>query len=161
MQGARICFRVQFQACAHGCRCDIIGIDGQGAIQRQFWYLSGATLIGAAFCPTPLPTGWQLVATADFNSDGNPDYLLYNMNTRGTIIWYLNNNVLVNAAFGPMLPAGWAVVAAADFNADGYPDYVLYNARTRQTEIWYLQNNVFVSAAFGPTLSDAWSLIAP
>ena len=40
-------------------------------------YLSGRTLIGAAWGPT-LPSGWALVATADFNGDGNPDYVLYN-----------------------------------------------------------------------------------
>jgi hypothetical protein len=37
----------------------------------------------------------------------------------GTAIWYLNNNILINALYGPTLPAGWAVVAAADFDGDG------------------------------------------
>src|SRR2546421_551611 len=51
-----------------------------------------------------------LVATADFNSDGRPDYLLYNPATRQTAIWYLNNNVYVSSAFGPTLPAAWSLV---------------------------------------------------
>jgi hypothetical protein len=50
------------------------------------------------------------VATADFNGDGKPDYLLYNAATQETAIWYLNNNVFVGAAFGPTLPAGWSLV---------------------------------------------------
>jgi hypothetical protein len=50
------------------------------------------------------------VATADFNSDGSPDYLLYDPAGRQTAIWYLNNNVYVSAAFGPTLPAGWSLV---------------------------------------------------
>jgi hypothetical protein len=53
--------------------------------------------------PAPVPT--------DFNGDGHPDYLLYNASTRQTAIWYLNNNVLASAVFGPTLPAGWSVVA--------------------------------------------------
>ena len=57
-------------------------------------YLSGPTLIGAAWGPTVL-SGWVLVATADFNGDGKPDYVLYNGSTRQTAIWYLNNNVYV------------------------------------------------------------------
>jgi hypothetical protein len=47
-----------------------------------------------------------LVATADFNGDGKPDYLLYHAATRQTAIWYLNNNVFVSGAFGPTLPSG-------------------------------------------------------
>jgi hypothetical protein len=51
-----------------------------------------------------------LVATADFNGNGKPDYLLYNAGTRQTAIWYLNNNVFMSGAFGPTLPAGWSLV---------------------------------------------------
>jgi hypothetical protein len=68
-------------------------------------YLSGTTLIGAAWGPT-LPSGWALVAAADFNGDGKPDYMLYNGVTRQTALWYLNNNVFVNSAYGPTLPSG-------------------------------------------------------
>lgn len=60
-------------------------------------------MIGSAFGPTP-PGGWVLVAAADFDSNGKPDYLRYNPGTRQTVIWYLNNNVFVSAAFGPTIP---------------------------------------------------------
>ena len=73
-------------------------------------YLSGLTLVGAALGPT-IPSGWTLVATADFNGDGKPDYVLYNGATRQTGIWYLNNNVYVSAAFGPTVSSGWSLVA--------------------------------------------------
>ena len=73
--------------------------------QTALWYLSGPTFIGDAYGPT-LPSGWVLTATADFNGDGKPDYVLYNGDTRQTAIWYLNNNVFVNRAFGPTLPSG-------------------------------------------------------
>ena len=46
-------------------------------------------------------------APYDFNSDGHPDYLLYNASTRQTALWYLNNNVHIGGASGPTLPAGW------------------------------------------------------
>jgi hypothetical protein len=46
------------------------------------------------------------VATADFNGDGKPDYVLYNAGTRQTAIWHLNNNVLVDSVYGPSLPPG-------------------------------------------------------
>jgi hypothetical protein len=52
-----------------------------------------------------------LVATADFNGDGSPDYTLYQASTRRTAIWYLNNKVFVGSAYCPTLPAGWILAA--------------------------------------------------
>jgi hypothetical protein len=71
--------------------------------------LSGSTVIGAVFGPT-IPPAWQVVATADFDRDGHPDYVLYNAATGQTSIDYLSNNVLVNAASGPTLPTGWSLL---------------------------------------------------
>jgi len=71
--------------------------------------LSGPMFIGGAFGPSP-PSGWALVATADFNGDGKPDYVLYNTATRQTAIWYLNNSVFISGVLGPTLPAGWSLV---------------------------------------------------
>ena len=109
--------------------------------------------------------GYDLVtarrtAAGDFNSDGHPDYLLCNSGTQQTGIEYLNNNVLIGAAFGPTLPGGWSVVAVADFNGGGHPDYLLFNATTRATVIWYMNNNVHTSGATGPTLPVGWSVAA-
>jgi hypothetical protein len=101
--------------------------------------------------PAPPPT--------DFNRDGHPDYLLLNSSTGQTVIWYLNNNVLIGAASGPTLPAGWSLVGVADFNGDGHPDYLRFNSSTGQTVIWYLNNNVLIGAALGPTLPAGWSLV--
>jgi plastocyanin len=80
--------------------------------QTAIWYLSGvsgSTFAGSAAGPTP-PSGWAVVAVADFNGNGKPDYVLYNAATRKTVIWYLNNNVFVSSAVGPILPAGWSLV---------------------------------------------------
>jgi hypothetical protein len=56
------------------------------------------------------PVAGVLVAAADFDGNGKPDYLRYNPGTRQTVIWYLNNNVFVSAAFGPTIPPGWRLV---------------------------------------------------
>jgi elongation factor P hydroxylase len=95
----------------------------------------------------------------DFNSDGHPDYLLFNSTTHATVIWYMNNNVHVTGANGPTLPAGWSVAGVADFNRDGHPDYLLFNANSRATVIWYMNNNIHVTGANGPTLPAGWSVV--
>jgi len=71
--------------------------------QTVIWYMSGATCSHSAYGPT-LPDGYTLVATADMNGDGYPDYILYNSTTRETFIWYLNNNSYVSSDTGPVLP---------------------------------------------------------
>jgi hypothetical protein len=99
---------------------------------------------------------------ADFDGDGNLDYLLFNPSTHQTAIWCLSGVTLVGGAFGPTLPSSaWALVAVGDIDGDCNPDYVLYNASTRQTAIWYMNNNVFAGGAFGPTLAASWSRVAP
>jgi FG-GAP-like repeat len=98
--------------------------------------------------------------TGDFNGDSKPDYVLYNVGTHQTAIWYLNNNVYVGGGFGPTLPNGWAVVGAADFDRDGHPDFGLFNSSTRQTAIWYLSGRTFLRSAFGPTVPGGWALVA-
>ncbi|MGC1322364.1 MAG: hypothetical protein WA849_09295, partial [Candidatus Udaeobacter sp.] len=50
-----------------------------------------------------VPNANDLIAEPyDFNDDGHSDYLLYNSGARQTAIWYLNNNVLIGSANGPV-----------------------------------------------------------
>src|SRR5439155_1324344 len=92
----------------------------------------------------------------DFNGDGKPDYLLYNVSTRQTAIWYLNNNVHIGGALGPTLPVGWELAGVADFNRDGHPAYALFNDSTGRTSIWYLAGITRIAAAYGPTIPGGW-----
>ena len=109
--------------------------------------------------PHPL-TGAAEASATDFNGDGSPDYVLYDPDTRQTVVWYMDNNVHVTGSYGPTPPAGWSLVAVADFNRDGHPDYVLLNPTTGQTVIWYLSGTRFLTANHGPTLPNGWELVA-
>ena len=121
--------------------------------------LNGVDYVGPFVYPHPLVSSASV--PTDVNGDGKPDYLLYNRTTQQTVIWYLNNDVLIGHAFGPTPWFGWSLVGVADFNGDGKPDYLLYNPTTGQTAIWYLNNDVLIGHAFGPTLWSGWSLVAP
>src|SRR5690349_12197425 len=90
------------------------------------------------------PVSVPRAAVADFNGDSKPDYVLQNVSTRQTAIWYLNNNIFDGSADGPTLSVGWALRGVADFNRDTHTDYALFNPGMSRTAIWYLS---------GPTLT--------
>src|SRR5207253_2012292 len=120
--------------------------------------VAGAQALYGAPTPPAVPEATP-TPRYDFNGDGEPDYLLYNVSTRQTAIWYLNNNVFVAGTYAPTLPAGWRVVGVADFNGDSQPDYLLFNASTRQTAIWYLSGPTLISGAYGPMIASGYTLI--
>src|SRR4030095_11375358 len=120
--------------------------------------IAGAQALYGAPTPLAVPEATP-TPLYDFNGDGEPDYLLYNVSTRQTAIWYLNNNMFMGGAFAPTLPANWRVVGVADFNGDSQPDYLLFNASTRQTAIWYLSGPTHISGAYGPMIASGYTLI--
>jgi hypothetical protein len=105
------------------------------------------------------PGGAANAAVKDINNDGHPDWVVQNINTRQTAIWYLNNNVLIGSAFGPTLTAAWSLRALADFNLDSHSDYALFAPNTHQTSIWYLSGPTLIRSVYGPTLPNGWELV--
>jgi hypothetical protein len=70
--------------------------------ETAIWYLDNNVYIGSDSGPT-LPASWNLKCVwrtliaaamqiaADFSGDGKAGYLLYNVNTQQTGLYYLNN----------------------------------------------------------------------
>ena len=79
--------------------CDIVKITSAGT---QSVFASPPAVGGLAFEPP---------AAYDFNQDGKPDYVLYNVFTHQTAVWYLNNNAYTSGAYGPSVPTNWSLVA--------------------------------------------------
>jgi hypothetical protein len=109
--------------------------------------------------PTPVPTPVARAVVADFNGDNSPDFMIQNVTTHATIGVYLNNTVVIGAAFGPTPPAGWRLVGAADFDGDGHTDYLLFIPATGQTVIAYLSGLTVIGAAYGPWVPPGWELV--
>jgi FG-GAP-like repeat len=124
---------------------------GESTHRTAVWYVNNNVFVSGAYGPT-LPAGWSLAGVADFNGDGQRDYLLFNASTRQSAIWYLSGVTFVGAAYGPMIASGYELEGTADFNGDGKSDYLLFSLSTRRTAIWYLNNNIFIGGAYGPTL---------
>jgi hypothetical protein len=109
--------------------------------------------------PTPTPTPAARAIVADFNRDSTPDLLVQRTIPHQTAALYLNNDVVIGAAWGLTLPAGWSFGGAADFDGDGNTDEVVFNFATGQTALIYLSGMTVVGAAFGPSLSPGWELV--
>ena len=62
--------------------------------KQRFGILTTTFLAPAPLVQLFLLTG-TVVGVADFNSDGKPDYALYNSAVQQTAVWYLNNNPFV------------------------------------------------------------------
>jgi len=138
------------------------GIRSQGA---TFTHTFNSVGTFPYYCTVHGETGQVIVTpipppVADFNNDGKPDFVLFNASTRQTVVWYMNDNVLIGKAVGPTLLVGWQVVGVADFNRDGHPDYLLFNSITHQTAISYLSGATNIANASGPTLPSAWTPVA-
>ena len=101
----------------------------------------------------------SLIAVADFNGDGKPDYLLYNAS-------YPPNSDLVyeqqRSCGGTMVRlfqragAWWPLRILTGM---AHPDYLLFNPAQGQTAIWYINNNVRICRRYGPTASTGWSVV--
>ncbi|MBX6324598.1 MAG: NF038122 family metalloprotease, partial [Chthoniobacterales bacterium] len=106
-----------------------------------------------------LAIGVSRAVVMDFNNDAHPDFVLQNLATRQTAIWYLDNNVVIGGAYGPTLVRGWWLRGVADFNADGQADYALFRFDAGQTALWYLSGPNYIGGAYGPTVPARWQLV--
>jgi uncharacterized protein YbdZ (MbtH family) len=102
--------------------------------------------------PKKLPAGWQIVGSADFNNDRQPDLVLFHPATRQTAIWRLSGTTLAAQLPGPTLPPGWSVVASSDLDNDSHPDYVIFQPSTRRVGVWRMLGTSVLDAHY---VSDA------
>jgi hypothetical protein len=84
---------------------------------------------------TPWATdpGWTVGAVADFDQDGQLDYLWHNLNAGDgrMLFWYIDGDNLKGFQFLPytMLPP-WTVATTFDADGNGTQDIVFYNSTT-------------------------------
>ncbi len=103
----------------------------------------GTSVIGTACISCGIDTtGWQVVAVADFNSDGNPDLVYQNTTTAQVNVDYYGGSGGTTFQGWACLSCGidttgWRVAAAADFDGNGTPDLVYQNTGTGQVNVNY------------------------
>lgn len=99
--------------------------------------IAAEPLRGAA----PLPSNWEIAATADFDHDGRADLLWFNQTSLRLVVWTMNGveksgSLLPSPDRAP--PGGWRVVAAPDLDGDGNADLLWHNAASGKLAFWLL-----------------------
>jgi FG-GAP-like repeat/FG-GAP repeat len=103
-------------------------------------------------------TGWNSIASGDFNGDGTTDILW--QNALGTTSEWLMSPAGGIASF-PFTPpaAGWSVVASGDFNGDGTDDIEWKNDVTGATAEWLMAPTGGASL-LGTPGAPGWNVVA-
>jgi len=107
------------------------------------WHMKNGTTLDTYNWVTPYATdpGWTVGAMADFDQDGQLDYLWHNVNDGRLLFWYVNGDDLKGFQFLPYLMAPpFKVATTFDANGDGSVDIVYYNEVTGVVKV-VLHNN--------------------
>ncbi len=84
---------------------------------------------------------WHIGAIADFDRDGNLDYLWHNYTTGQMLFWYIDGDNLKGFKFQNYLMfSPWRVATTMDANGDGELDVVYYNDQTGVLKVVLCEN---------------------
>ncbi|MEH2413106.1 DUF4347 domain-containing protein [Nostoc sp.] len=109
--------------------------------ENAIWEMKSDFTLQAGHFFTQVPDqNWQIVTTANFNSDGTPDILWRNKASGENAIWEMKSDfTLQTGHFIPQVPdQNWQIAGTDDFNGDGTPDILWRNKQTAKEDIWQM-----------------------
>ena len=125
----------------------------------QIWSIQGSNPTDRQDLPTESDTNWQVAGVADFNQDGQQDFLWRNSKTGATRIWQLNNGVAQTIPLLSVNDIDWQVAGLADFNNDGSTDVLWENVRSGEVGLWLLKGTTVMSGqVIGSTGASGWRI---
>ncbi|PYR88836.1 MAG: hypothetical protein DMF84_26990 [Acidobacteria bacterium] len=115
------------------------------------WAMDSTTLKDSVLL-TPsrvMDPAWVIVASGDFNSDGQSD-LVWQHRRNGLIsVWFMNGTTLLDAVL--MTPSrvsdpDWWIVGAADLNKDGHTDLIWQHQKKGLLSVWFMNGTRLLDA---------------
>ena len=128
------------------------------------WYMDRITNTNRLRLGAVTPnTGWRIVNTGDFNSDGKTDLLWQNNQTGGVYVWYMNGvNQTGGAWILSSINTGWEIVGTGDFNSDGKTDLLWQYKPTGGVYVWYMDGvNHTGGGWIASSVDTEWEIVAP
>jgi hypothetical protein len=130
---------------------------------NEVWLMNGASYSSTAGMSPVADPNWRMVATADFDGDGQLDILWYYSVTGQPLsghiaYWYMNSTSqvlgldLISAS--PSVyqtdPATWDLVGAGYFGGAGdkRPDLLWLNKTTGEMAVWFMNNSSYVNSSY-------------
>jgi Ca2+-binding RTX toxin-like protein len=133
---------------------------------RSIWQMNGTALLNyqldissqIGFIPAMSQLHWQLMGKADFNSDGEADWIWHNRSTGELYVWYLNQgNYMGQVQLGTINP-DWRIVGVADFGGSSQADILWRNLKTGATDIWLMNQTAIAQSIRIATIATNWNL---
>jgi hypothetical protein len=103
-------------------------------------------------------------AVADFDQDGQLDYLWHNTSDGRMLFWYIDGDNLKGFQFLPyLLDPAWRVATTFDADGNGTPDLAVYNSATGVVRVLQHDNAILLGQYDLTTLLPAanpWRIVA-
>ncbi len=118
-----------------------------------FWRMIDTTMLrGDPTSPSQVSdTNWKIRALADFNQDGDADFVWQNQATGQIAVWLMrfqrgSMSFLSGDPLGPGLvrDLSWKIVGTGDFNRDGSTDIVWQHQGDGRIAVWEMQGTTLV-----------------
>ncbi|MBX7187704.1 MAG: hypothetical protein K1Y01_21360, partial [Vicinamibacteria bacterium] len=126
------------------------------------WHMTGGNTLDTFNWVTPWATdpGWTVGAVADFDQDGQLDYLWHNVNDGRMLFWYIDGDNLKGYQFLPYtMGPPWRVATTFDGDSNGTQDIVFYNSNTGVVRVMRHDNAILLGQYdITTTLSGAGSV---
>lgn len=125
------------------------------------WTMEGAKPIAGTPLPSVSDRTWQIVGSADFNSDRQVDYVWRHTQSGENLIWLMNGANVISVSFLPQVSdPNWQIVALANFNRDRHTDIIWRNVQSGENLIWLMNDSTPTNAIFLPQVSDPnWQIV--
>jgi hypothetical protein len=133
-------------------------VSGQDVI----WQMNGAAIASGVEIAPVKDLSWNIVASGDFNNDGQSDLVWRNSFSGSNVIWYMNGATIASGVeIAPVKDLSWNIVAAKDFNNDGQSDLVWRNSVSGANVIWYMNGATIASGVeIAPVKDLSWDIVA-
>jgi hypothetical protein len=102
------------------------------------WHMKNGRELDTYSWVTPWATdpGWRVGAVADFDQDGELDFLWRNETDGRSLVWFITGDSLKGFAFlDYTLDASWQIVATLDGNGDGAADVLYWQPSTGRLRV--------------------------
>ncbi len=132
--------------------------------QLAVWNMNGTGLANSTTLNQRIAGGWRMAGQADFNGDGQVDFLWQHDDGR-LAVWFMDGTTFAGSVLlrnGERIPYGWRLVGLSDFNNDGSVDF-LWQHNDGRLAVWFMDGINFNSSILlrgGARIPAGWHVKA-